>query len=287
MSERRTVERGIVRKLQELLPHPDFSGEIELRMGEDSTGVSGRLVDTRTGETTQYTTLYAKDPEGFRYLFDALRNASLREPRGAVYAVEIRCRDRRIFFTYWRERDAMSNLSQVKRDDFGSMPSFVYSGGLTEAVCRHLRSEDVCSALMFGVANGVRAGRRVPDHAFAAFAVYDWLSDTRNGALDQYFAQPLRGPRPDTPLSHVYEAVREGCRLAGVSQAVSLFEEGVQLWSHFHEHVNVARTQMGLPEVPKQTTSDIDSRFYEIDDHVDHAIESWVSEDPLRLVRFP
>lgn len=86
--------------------------------------------------------------------------------------------------------------------------------------------------------------------------------DICNGTFDQLFA---RYSKSDASLICDFHESYQILK----TDSTAIFQEAIQLYSHFHENVNQAREQLGFLAVEKQTTSDIVARYFEASESLD------------------
>lgn len=214
----------------------------------------------------------------FLTLLVRLQKASLHEPRGpidGVYAV-IDGHSCTVRYTWMQDKIDAFHATEGQSD---GIPFFVLMNEFSERVVTRVSSEHVYSVMLTIGRLVFRDADSYPAPLIEACAIVDWLADTRNGALDQYFARKkVRPTRTET-----YSLVLSGLQRIGHKAGADLFCEAIAIYSHFEPQIEKARNSMGIARVPRVTESDIMSRFYHIDKEIESRLADHFVAQPVKF----
>ena len=203
----------------------------------------------------------------FLALLSGLQKSSLREPRGPIDGVRVVVHARKCTLRYTWVQDHIDEFHATERQSGdGIIPSFVILSDFSDRVVTRIRAAEVYSAMLTIGSLVGRDAEHYPAPLVEAVAVVDWLADTRNGALEQYFA------RRKLSRTNTYGRVLAGLQRIKHDAGAALFREAVAIYSHFDPEIDRARQQLDIDSVPRVEESDIMHRFYQMHKEVESAM---------------
>ncbi|WP_025743501.1 DMP19 family protein [Aquimarina pacifica] len=72
-------------------------------------------------------------------------------------------------------------------------------------------------------------------------------------------------------------------RLLKNTSLLDIFSESIQLYAHFHENVEKARLELDIPAIEKQTGSDIQNRYYQLESSLKELRISFIKGNPEKF----
>jgi hypothetical protein len=223
------------------------------------------MVGTNTRRQVDLTQLASDRGSGADRLYEHLRrllDASSSVPQGRWYHLIVEAReDGTIHFEYFRENEQLESIAQLKLDQYGFVPAYVYVQRFDPGLVAELSDHEVNAGIASHVPARLAAGKPVSPELMELLATIDWEGDVNNGGLDQYFARE-HSDYTGAPRRGYYPLVRAGLKRIGADGAAGIFDESIALWAHFHPRVEAARASMGVAPLPRREESDIDGRYY-------------------------
>ncbi len=156
------------------------------------------------------------------------------------------------------------NLGEIPTENDGRLPRWVYlnlrpalirqfdESQLNELVPSHVEQ----ARALLGFASDVEYTKSISEAFYLLMLNINADGEILNGRFDQLFGR-FAGAKPSLIMDiHRSWELFEDAGWAG------LISEAVQLYSHFHPNVEVARQALGLSTVEKRTESDIMARYY-------------------------
>ncbi|QDT64630.1 DMP19 family protein [Calycomorphotria hydatis] len=264
------------------LPSKDATGLIRAEMIDGCSGFTGSY--EYAGSNHDFQSILPKDysqPRGsFGDLIEELHEASNSESFNSPwYRCNIEIANQSCSFQYWYEDSSISDLSAIERDLSGQLPSFPFRNRFSNELLKQLEESDYEVAFLAFVPNALANGTSLPPKLYSFFGLYDFLSDTFNGGLNQYFAREDDCFGAGIDRSLLYEKVRESLSLLDMPDALVIFDEAISLYSHFHPRVDQARVEMNIPAVPRQEESDIGGRLYDIQFDIESGMWEYFSRN--------
>lgn len=253
---------------------PIHTGLIKCDASSGYMAMTGSLQRSESAETTDFLSLLPQDydnPErDFTSLVERLHKESLgNSDLPSWYRCNIQIRGSDCTFRFWREDEAVTDLSVLEPTIDGSTPTFPFRNKFPLALLQQLREAEYHDAFLTFAPLAMLEQRQISGTFLGYFALIDWQADTNNGSLDQYFARPTDWLGAEVERARLYPEVRSSLRRLDLPAALDLFEEAIGLYSHFHQRVDEARAAMGIAAVPKQTQSDIMGRYYDMLDEIE------------------
>ncbi len=242
---------------------PNPEGTIVCKSADGMVGVSGGYEYGRFfRKSADFATAFPfnhKNPEAdLSWMLQELREASKSAPEGPWYRLNIHVRGKdRCEFEYFWEGTPVDRLADLERDTHGQLPTFPFRTRFDAALISQLDASQVHDA--------VTTYAELPRPLAEWFAVYDWMADTANGAMNQFFAREGTYMGGSAQRTDLFPLILAGLERAGLDDAAALYRESIALYAHFYERVEAAREALGIPAVERQEESDIMDRYYAMD----------------------
>ena len=207
-----------------------------------------------------------------------LLEASIEKDDGPLYASTITINDDNIEFTHYWMNDPELSVATVKRDHMGKIPTFMFTRKFDNELLDAVSDNQVFYSLEDIVYLAKERNIAIHPDLIEYYAVYDWITDCRNGSWNQYFRRVTDGwSKGDFSRNEMYRGVITTCGKFEFSQALDLFKEAIGIYANYVEFVDKARIELEIELEPKNEEPDIFDRFYELDNSV--------VEETVRLIR--
>jgi len=193
--------------------------------------------------------------------------ASIEKDDGPLYASTITINDDNIEFTHYWMNDPELSVATVKRDHMDKIPTFMFTRKFDNELLDAVSDNQVFYSLEDIVYLAKERNIAIHPDLIEYYAVYDWITDCRNGQTPLYL--PM--------LLEMYRGVITTCGKFEFSQALDLFKEAIGIYANYVEFVDKARVELEIELEPKNEEPDIFDRFYELDNSV--------VEETVRLIR--
>ncbi len=253
------------------------TGKLELDFDNGALGTAGKLEAGLMKKKTEWAhdflgTIYPNYSDTLTELYETSKSHS----EGPVYKYVITFTKGKIAFSKYLERSPVNSLSDIAKDPHGSYPLMAYRRYFTEELIEASLQGDLRIGQQVLVEHLMQTGQSVPDHHMEFHALNDLISDFYNGGFNQYFSRSVSWDAIKSERKDLYPFIRQALIKLEEDEALTVFEEAVALYAHYHPHVEEGRKLMNIASVPKQEESDVGNRFWSIIDGLEQSTENYM-----------
>lgn len=206
----------------------------------------------------------SQEESAFTGMVFAWHERSEREPMGPWYFAElVISRTGRVSASYRWEREQITSISQLKKHpQTKSLPTHPFRSGLSAKLLRQWPQDKLLNAIDVYTTAQLDRGVALPPMLLSVFAISDWIGDTRNGGLDQYFTRSHDWMTNTTLRRKLYPVVMQALETIGAKRGAALFRDGIALYAHHRRHIEAARVRLGIARVAKKDSDGITPRLH-------------------------
>lgn len=243
------------------------SGEIDVDLAGGSASYSGGFkLKSVFGKDTVKDAIecFEEQKVDFFKLISSLRTRSSMGERGVIFKLMIILIKGKISFRYYFEGDEFLSIEDIPKNSFGRIPLFVYRKTFSKELIHATKDTHMVIGQSEFVQALMKAGKTIPKNHKLFYSLGDLIGDVNNGGFNQYFERRVTWDTAQLARENMYVDVDSALKQMDMSKARGIFREALAVYAHLYERVELARSALGIPEIEKQETSDLDSRYYAI-----------------------
>ena len=216
------------------------------------------------------------DDNSLSILLSELAEAAKHSPNGPWYALDVTIKNKTCDFKYYYMNDPELTVQNVKRTQFGRLPEFLYVKHFNKELVDAADENDIFYALENIVHKATERDVSLHEDMLDFYAIYDWITDVRNGYWGQYFGRVTDSWETGKySRKEMYGRVIRGLNTVGETETADLFKDAIGLYSHLVEFVEEARVELGIPKPKEPNDDELNEKLSWFDDR-DHQIETAV-----------
>jgi len=229
-----------------------------------SSRLPGKKTDIRDEKRGFIKGTSSQEENAFTELVFSWHERSRREPMGPWYFAElVISKNGRASANYKWEREKITSIAQLKKNpQTKSLPTHSFRSGLSRKLLRQWPQDSLLDAIDVYTVAQLERGAALPPILLSVFAVSDWMADTKNGGLDQYFSRSHDCLGGTTRRRTLYPVVLQALEAIGAKRGMVLFCDGIALYAHHRRSVEAARLRLDIARTPRKNSDGITPRLH-------------------------